>query len=140
MVGPQCTLNGLEGRRGAGNRRRRGRHLHRPRALGRRARRARRLQTALGPAGSRRRLYLNYRLRLGDTVGTNRAPIRLSIQRHGGGALHASIEPRALGCEHDVYSWGALMSAGFIFGLPVAILYDLLLGHLIRGLTATGTS
>src|SRR5215475_1660676 len=39
MVGPQCTLNGLEGRRGASDRRRRGRHLHRPRALGRRARR-----------------------------------------------------------------------------------------------------
>src|SRR5262249_8034086 len=38
MVGPQCTLNGLEGRRGASDRCRRGRHLHRPRALGRRAR------------------------------------------------------------------------------------------------------
>jgi len=30
------------------------------------------------------------------------------------------------------------MSAAFIFGLPVAILYNLF--HFIRGLTATGTS
>ena len=83
---------------------------------------------------------MNYRLRLGDAVGTNRAPIGLSIQRHGGGGLHASIERRALGCEHDVYSWGALMSAGFIFGLPVAILYNLFLDHFIRSLTASGAS
>ena len=40
----------------------------------------------------------------------------------------------------DVYSRGALMSAGFLFGLPVAILYNLFLDHFIRGLTATGTS
>ena len=83
---------------------------------------------------------MNYRLRLGDAVGTNRAPIGLSIQRHGGGGLHASIEPRALGCEHDVYSWGALMSAGLIIGLPVAILYNLFIDHFIRGFTAIGTS
>ena len=62
------------------------------------------------------------------------------LQQHGGGGLHASIEPRALGCEHDVYSWGALMSAGFIFGLPVAILYNRFLDHFIRRLTAIGTS
>ena len=62
------------------------------------------------------------------------------LQRHGGGGLHASIEPRSLGCEHDVYSWGALMSTGFIFGLPVAILYNLFLDHFIRSLTASGAS
>ena len=62
------------------------------------------------------------------------------LQRRGGGGLHASIEPRALGSEHDVYSWGALMSARFIFGLRVAILYNLFLDHFIRSLTATGTS
>jgi hypothetical protein len=32
------------------------------------------------------------------------------------------------------------MSAGFPFGLPIAILYNLFLGHFSRGLTATGTS
>jgi multiple sugar transport system permease protein len=40
----------------------------------------------------------------------------------------------------DVYYWGALMSAGLIVGLPVAILYNLFLDHFIRGLTATGTN
>jgi ABC-type glycerol-3-phosphate transport system permease component len=33
-----------------------------------------------------------------------------------------------------------LISAGFIVGLPVAILYSRFLDHFIRGLTATGTS
>jgi ABC-type glycerol-3-phosphate transport system permease component len=32
------------------------------------------------------------------------------------------------------------MSTGFIFGRPVAILYNLFLDHFIGGLTATGTS
>ena len=32
------------------------------------------------------------------------------------------------------------MSAGFIFVVPVASLYNLSLSHLIRGLTATGAS
>ena len=40
----------------------------------------------------------------------------------------------------DVYYWGALMSAGLIVGLPVAILYNLFLDHFIRGLTASGTN
>jgi len=32
------------------------------------------------------------------------------------------------------------MSAGFIFGLPIAILYNLFLDHFIRGLPATDAS
>jgi ABC-type glycerol-3-phosphate transport system permease component len=32
------------------------------------------------------------------------------------------------------------MSAGFIVGLPVVILYNRFLDHFIQGLTATGTS
>ena len=32
------------------------------------------------------------------------------------------------------------MSEGFIFGLPVAILYNLFLDHFIRSLTASGAS
>ena len=40
----------------------------------------------------------------------------------------------------DVYSWGALMSARFIFGLPLATLYNRFLDHFIRGRTATGAS
>jgi len=40
----------------------------------------------------------------------------------------------------DVYYWGALMAAGLIVGLPVAILYNLFLDHFIRGLTATGAN
>jgi len=40
----------------------------------------------------------------------------------------------------DVYYWGALMAAGLIVGLPVAILYSAFLDHFIRGLTASGTS
>jgi len=40
----------------------------------------------------------------------------------------------------DVYYWGALMAAGLIVGLPVAILYKLFLDHFIRGLTATGAN
>ena len=40
----------------------------------------------------------------------------------------------------DVYYWGALMAAGPIVGLPVAILYSAFLDHFIRGLTAGGAS
>ena len=40
----------------------------------------------------------------------------------------------------DVYYWGALMAAGLIVGLPVAILYSAFLDHFIRGLTASGAS
>ncbi len=40
----------------------------------------------------------------------------------------------------DVYYWGALMAAGLIVGLPVAVLYSAFLDHFIRGLTASGTS
>ena len=77
----------------------------------------------------------------GSHLARDQDPLIYSgLQRRGGGGLHASIEPRALGSEHDVYSWGGLMSAGFIFGLPVAILYNLFLDHFIRGLTATGAS
>jgi len=39
-----------------------------------------------------------------------------------------------------VNNWGALMSAGLIVGLPVAIPYNLFLDHFIRGLTASGAS
>src|SRR5262245_27475289 len=78
-------------------------------------------------------------LNAGSHLAREQDPLIYSgLQRHGGGGLHASIEPRALGCEHDVYSCGALMSGGFIVGLPVAILYNRFLDHFIRGLSATG--
>jgi multiple sugar transport system permease protein len=35
----------------------------------------------------------------------------------------------------DVYYWGALMAAGLLVGLPVAILYMLSIHHFVRGLT-----
>ena len=58
----------------------------------------------------------------------------------GGTFTDLALWDDARGAPIDVYSWGALMSAGFPFGLPIAILYNLFLGHFSRGLTATGTS
>ena len=40
----------------------------------------------------------------------------------------------------DIYYWGSLMAAGLLVGMPVAILYNMLLDHFIRGLTSTGAS
>ena len=39
----------------------------------------------------------------------------------------------------DIYYWGALMAAGLLAGLPVAILYMFCIDHFIRGLTGTTT-
>ena len=35
----------------------------------------------------------------------------------------------------DIYYWGSLMAGGLIIGLPVAILYWVVIDHFIRGLT-----
>ena len=35
----------------------------------------------------------------------------------------------------DIYDWGSLMAGGLIIGLPVAILYGVVIDHFIRGLT-----
>jgi len=37
----------------------------------------------------------------------------------------------------DIFFWGALMAAGLLVGLPVAILYIAFIDHFIRGLTGT---
>ena len=39
----------------------------------------------------------------------------------------------------DIYYWGSLMAGGLILGLPVAILYALVIDHFIRGLTGVHT-
>jgi multiple sugar transport system permease protein len=39
----------------------------------------------------------------------------------------------------DIYYWGALMAAGLVVGLPVAILYTLCIEHFIRGLIGVGS-
>jgi multiple sugar transport system permease protein len=40
----------------------------------------------------------------------------------------------------DIYYWGSLMAGGLIIGLPVAILYALVIDHFIRGLTGGDAS
>jgi multiple sugar transport system permease protein len=40
----------------------------------------------------------------------------------------------------DIYFWGSLMAGGLIVGVPVAILYTLVLDHFIQGLTGSGMS
>jgi len=40
----------------------------------------------------------------------------------------------------DIYFWGSLMAAALIVGVPIAILYTLVLDHFIQGLTGTGMS
>ena len=35
----------------------------------------------------------------------------------------------------DIFYWGALMGAGLLVGLPLAVLYLVYLDHFIRGLT-----
>jgi multiple sugar transport system permease protein len=40
----------------------------------------------------------------------------------------------------DIYDWGSLMAGGLIIGLPVAILYGVVIDHFIRGLTGADTS
>lgn len=37
----------------------------------------------------------------------------------------------------DIFYWGALMAAGLLVGLPVAILYMFFIDHFLRGLTGT---
>ena len=37
----------------------------------------------------------------------------------------------------DIIHWGALMAAGLLVGLPVAILYVIFIDHFVRGLTGT---
>jgi multiple sugar transport system permease protein len=37
----------------------------------------------------------------------------------------------------DIFQWGALMAAGILVGLPLALLYTLYLDHFIRGLIGT---
>lgn len=39
----------------------------------------------------------------------------------------------------DIYYWGSLMAGGLVVGLPVAILYALVIDHFIRGLTSADT-
>jgi multiple sugar transport system permease protein len=40
----------------------------------------------------------------------------------------------------DIFFWGSLMAGALIVGVPVAILYTLVLDHFIQGLTGTGMS
>ena len=40
----------------------------------------------------------------------------------------------------DIYYWGSLMAGALIVGVPIAILYSLVLDHFIQGLTGTGMS
>jgi multiple sugar transport system permease protein len=40
----------------------------------------------------------------------------------------------------DIFYWGALMAAGLIVGLPLAVLYMIYLDHFIRGLTGADAS
>jgi multiple sugar transport system permease protein len=40
----------------------------------------------------------------------------------------------------DIFYWGSLMAGALIVGVPVAILYSLVLDHFIQGLTGTGMS
>ena len=40
----------------------------------------------------------------------------------------------------DIYFWGSLMAGALIVGVPIAILYSLVLDHFIQGLTGAGTS
>lgn len=40
----------------------------------------------------------------------------------------------------DIYYWGSLMAGALVVGLPVAILYGLVIDHFIRGLAAPNTS
>jgi multiple sugar transport system permease protein len=39
----------------------------------------------------------------------------------------------------DIFYWGSLMAGGLLIGIPVAILYYLVLDHFIQGLTGAGT-
>ncbi len=40
----------------------------------------------------------------------------------------------------DIFYWGSLMAGALIVGLPVAMLYNLVLDHFIQGLTGAGNS
>jgi multiple sugar transport system permease protein len=40
----------------------------------------------------------------------------------------------------DIFFWGSLMAGALLIGIPVAILYALVLDHFIQGLTSGGTS
>jgi multiple sugar transport system permease protein len=40
----------------------------------------------------------------------------------------------------DIYYWGALMAAGLLVGVPIAILYNFVLDHFIQGLTGAAPS
>jgi multiple sugar transport system permease protein len=40
----------------------------------------------------------------------------------------------------DIFFWGSLMAGALIVGVPVAILYTLVLDHFIQGLTGSGMS
>lgn len=40
----------------------------------------------------------------------------------------------------DIYDWGSLMAGGLVIGLPVAILYAVVIDHFIRGLTGAVTN
>jgi multiple sugar transport system permease protein len=37
----------------------------------------------------------------------------------------------------DIYFWGSLMAAALLVGLPVALVYNLVLDRFIQGLTGT---
>jgi multiple sugar transport system permease protein len=39
----------------------------------------------------------------------------------------------------DIYFWGSLMAGGLIVGVPIAILYNVVLDHFIQGLTGVST-
>jgi len=38
----------------------------------------------------------------------------------------------------DIFYWGSLMAGALLVGLPVALLYNLVLDHFIEGLTGAG--
>jgi multiple sugar transport system permease protein len=38
----------------------------------------------------------------------------------------------------DIFYWGSLMAGGLIVGVPIALLYALVLDEFIQGLTGTG--
>jgi multiple sugar transport system permease protein len=40
----------------------------------------------------------------------------------------------------DIYYWGSLMAGALIVGVPIAIIYTLVLDHFIQGLASAGTS
>jgi len=40
----------------------------------------------------------------------------------------------------DIFYWGSLMAGALVVGLPIALLYSVVLDRFIEGLTGVGTS